>query len=85
MPVLGANITKETNKVLNDLLKSEKFVRFALQNKLTLFDNTLLIRLAIINFVKHLPSNEEVLEYKIALLSPSEFENFLKEYGDSMI
>jgi len=82
MPVLGANITKETMKVLHDLLKSEKFVQFALQNKLTLFDNTLLIRLAIINFVKHLPSNEEILEYKIALLIPSEFENFLKEYGD---
>ena len=50
-----------------------------LQNKLNLNDNTILIRLALINLTKNLPSNEEVLLYKAALMRPGEFDEFLKE------
>ena len=79
MVVFAANVTKETTDLIEDLLATDLFVKFALQNKLNLSDNTVLIRLAIINLRKHLPSNEEVLRYKSALLRPHEFDDFLKE------
>jgi len=44
-----------------------------------LADNTILIRLAIINLKRHLPSSDEVLKFKAALLRPHEFDDFLKE------
>jgi len=77
--VFAANITNETQSLIDDLLATDAFVRFALQNKLNLADNTILIRLAIINLKNHMPSNDEILKYKAALLRPHEFDDFLKE------
>ncbi len=79
MVVFAANITNETQDLIGDHLATDSFVRFALQNKLNLTDNTTLIRLAIINLINHLPSNDEILKYKAALLRPHEFDDFLKE------
>jgi len=77
--VFAANVTEETTRLIEDLLATDLFVKFALQNKVNLSDNTVLIRLAIINLRKNLPSNDEVLRYKSALLRPHEFDDFLKE------
>ena len=77
--VFAANITDKTLGLIDDLLSTDAFVRFALQNKLTLSDNTILIRLAIINLKKNMPNNEDVQRYKAALLRPKEFDEFLKE------
>ena len=77
--VFAANVTEETTDLIEDLLATDLFVKFALQNKVNLSDNTVLIRLAIINLRKNLPSNDEVLRYKSALLRPHEFDDFLKE------
>lgn len=77
--MFAANVTDQTLCLIEELLATDTFVRFALQNKLNLSDNTILIRLAILNLKKNLPSNEEVLRYKAALLRPHEFDDFLKE------
>jgi len=77
--VLAANITEETLDLLGDLLRTDEFVRFALQNKLNLSDNTILIRLALINLKKNLPTSEELVQYKAALLRPREFDDFLRD------
>ena len=77
--VIAANITDKTLDIIDDLLATDEFVRFALQNRLNLADNTILIRLAIINLKNNMPSNEEVLRYKAALLRPHEFDDFLNE------
>lgn len=77
--MFAANITNKTQELIDDLLATDAFMRFALQNKINLSDNTTLIRLALINLKKHLPHNEEVLRYKAALLRPHEFDDFLKE------
>ena len=79
MVVFAANITDETQNLIGDLLATDVFVKFAFQNKVNLADNTILIRLAIINLKKHMPTNDEVLKYKAALLRPHEFDDFLKE------
>ena len=76
MAVLAANITNDTVDLINRTLASPDFVKFALQNKLNLSDRTILIRLALINLKKHIPSNEEVMKYKAALLRPQEFDSF---------
>jgi len=77
--VFAANVTDDTTSLIDDLLSTKKFVDFALENKLNLSDNTVLIRLAIINLKKNLPSSNDVLKYKAALLRPHEFDDFLKE------
>ena len=79
MVVFAANVTNDTIGLIEELLRTDAFVRFALQNKLNLSDNTILIRLALINLKNHMPSNEEVLRYKAALLRPHEFDDHLKE------
>jgi len=79
MAVLAANITDETVDLLSKILAQNNLVKFALQNKLNLSDNTILIRLALINLVDHIPSNDEILKYKAALLRPSEFDDFWKQ------
>ena len=79
MVVFAANITEDTQNLIQDLLATDEFVKFALQNKVNLSDNTILIRLALINLKKHMPTNEEILRYKSALLRPHEFDDFLKE------
>ncbi len=79
MVVFAANITDETQSLIQDLLRTDVFVKFGLQNKVNLTDNTILIRLAIINLIKHLPENDEVARIKAALLRPHEFDDFLKE------
>lgn len=79
MAVFAANITEDTVDLLNDILGSNKFVKFGLQTKLCLSDNTVLIRLALINLMRHLPSESEIGEFRAALLRPSEFDDFLKE------
>ncbi len=78
MAVFAANVTDETVSLVEEILGSEELVKFSLQNKLNLSDKTILIRLALINFLKHIPSNEEITEYKAALLRPHEFDDFLK-------
>jgi len=77
--VFAANVTDKTLGIIDDLLATDAFVKFALQNRLTLADNTTLIRLAIINLKRHMPSSDEVLKYKAALLRPHEFDDFLQE------
>ena len=79
MVVFAANITEETVNLIESFLKSDVFVRFSLQNKLNLSDKTILIRLALINLTKHIPTNEEVAIYKAALLRPQEFDDFWKQ------
>ena len=79
MVVFAANITKDTVSLLDAVLKSDEFVRFSLQNKLNLSDKTILIRVALINLLKHVPTNDEVTSYKAALLRPQEFDDYLKE------
>jgi len=77
--VFAANVTENTLGLIDDLLATDAFVRFALENKLNLADNTNLIRLALINLEKHLPSSGEVQGFKAALLRPHEFDDFLRE------
>lgn len=79
MVVFAANVTENTLGLIDDLLATDAFVQFALRNKLNLADNTNLIRLALINLKKHMPSNEEVQGFKAALLRPQEFDDFLRE------
>lgn len=79
MAVIAANVTDETLGLVDDVLSTEKFVRFIQENKLNLSDSTQLIRLALIHLTKHLPSNEEVSGYKAALLRPHEFDDYLKK------
>ena len=79
MVVFAANVTDQTLGIIDDLLATDEFVRFALNNRIKLADNTILIRLAIINLTKHLPSSDEVLKFKAALLRPHEFDDFLKD------
>jgi len=78
MAVFAANVTDETVSLVERILKSDELIRFSLQNKLNLSDKTILIRTALINFLKHIPTNEEISEYKAALLRPHEFDDFLK-------
>lgn len=78
MVVFAANVTNDTFELIDDLLATNVFVRLGHQTKLDLSDNTILIRLALINLKKHLPSKEEVLRYKVALLRPNEFDDFLE-------
>ena len=84
MVVFAANVTDETLGLIEDLLATDEFVLFALQNKLRLSDNTILIRLALINFKNNIPSNEELAHYKAALLRPHEFDDYLKEELEGM-
>lgn len=84
MVVFAANVTEDTVELLDAILKNEEFTRFSLQNKLNLSDKTILIRLALINLKKHVPTNDEVATWKSALLRPQEFDDFLrKEAGDN--
>jgi len=76
--VFAANITEDTVSLIESFLKSDEFVRFSLQNKLNLSDKTILIRLALINLTKHIPTNDEVTSYKASLLRPQEFDDFWK-------
>jgi len=78
MAVFAANVTDETVSLIDGILASDEFVKFSLQNKLNLSDKTILIRLALINLTKHIPTNEEVIQYKAALLRPHEFDDFLR-------
>lgn len=79
MVVFAANVTEKTTSLIEKLLATKKFVDFALENKLNLSDNTVLIRLAIKNLINNLPNSNEVLRDKAALLRPHEFDDFLKE------
>ncbi len=78
MVVFAANITEDTVNLIESFLKSDEFVRFSLQNKLNLSDKTILIRLALINLTKNIPTNDEVTSYKAALLRPQEFDDYWK-------
>lgn len=79
MAVIAANVTNETVRLVESILDAEKFQRFESDNNLNLQDKTILIRLALINLYKHLPSNPEVVAYKAALLRPHEFDEFWKK------
>lgn len=79
MAVIAANVTNETVDLINQVLQEPELLRFAQANKLNLSDNTILIRLALINFVKHIPNTDEVIQYKSALLRPHEFDDFWKQ------
>ncbi len=78
MAVFAANITDETVTLLEQILATDKFVRFAKLNKLNLSDKTILIRVALINLIEHIPSREEIIHYKAALGRPREFDDFLE-------
>ena len=78
MVVFAANVTEDTVNLIESFLKSDEFVRFSLQNKLNLSDKTILIRLALINLTKNIPTNDEVTRYKAALLRPQEFDDYWK-------
>ncbi len=78
MVVFAANITEDTVNLIESFLKSDEFVRFSLQNKLNLSDKTILIRLALINLTKNIPTNDEVASYKAFLLRPQEFDDYWK-------
>jgi len=83
MAVFAANITDETVELLDQVLASDKFERFARLTKLNLSDKTILIRVALINLIEHIPTKEEVIQYKAALGRPTEFDNFLEnKVGD---
>lgn len=85
MTVFAANMTKDSLALIEDLLRTPEFLRFSLQSKLNLQDNTVLIRLAIINLVKNLPDSDGIREYKAALLRPGEFDDWLKnQSGDTL-
>lgn len=75
MALLAANITDDTLELLNQLLSCNKFVKFALLNKLNLHDNTVLLRTALTNLFLHLP--EDIDTHKSALIKPAEFDDFL--------
>jgi len=77
--VFAANVTEDTTGLIEDLLATKKFVDFALETKLNLSDNTILIRLALKTIINNLPDTDEVLRDKAALLRPHEFDDFLKE------
>lgn len=79
MAVIAANVTDETVSLIESILSSDELVRFTTENKLNLSDKTILIRLALINLHYHLPSNQEVVGYKAALLRPHEFDDFWKK------
>lgn len=79
MPILAANVTDDTSELLKEMVQVGALRRCSLQNKLNLKDKTVMIRFALINLSRHLPSNEEVAEYKTALLKPGEFDEFWKE------
>lgn len=78
MAVFAANVTDDTVVLVERILKSPELVKFSLQNELNLSDKTILIRLALINLFDHIPTNEEVAQYKAALLRPHEFDVLLK-------
>ena len=67
MAVIAANVTNETVDLINQILRTPEIMRFTEENDLNLFDNTILIRLALINFIKHIPKNDEVIPFKNAL------------------
>ncbi len=79
MVVFAANITEDTVNLIESFLKNDEFVRFSLQNKLNLSDKTILIRLALINLTKNIPTNDEVTSYKASLLRPQEFDDYWKD------
>lgn len=79
MAVLAANVTEETVDLIQQVLATPELIRFAQQNKLNLSDNTTLIRLAFLNLIKNIPSNDDVSQFKSALLRPHEFDDFLKQ------
>ena len=76
--VFAANVTEDTVNLIESFLKNDEFVRFSLQNKLNLSDKTILIRLALINLTKNIPTNDEVTSYKASLLRPQEFDDYWK-------
>ena len=49
MVVFAANVTDVTTDLIDDMLATDPFTDFALENRLNLSDNTILIRLALIN------------------------------------
>lgn len=79
MAVIAANVTDETVDLIQDVLASDEFTQFTQKNKINLADNTILLRLALINLIKHLPKGDEIIQFKPALLRPSEFDDFLRE------
>ena len=79
MAVIAANITIETVDLISQTLRTPELRRFTEENDLNLFDNTILIRLALINLVKHIPTSDEITQYKSALLRPHEFDGFWKQ------
>ena len=79
MVVFAANVTDETTSLIEDLVATKKLVAFALETKLNLSDNTVLLRLALKTLITNLPDTDEVLRDKAALLRPHEFDDWLKE------
>ncbi len=79
MAVLAANITDDTVRLIEAILSKNEFTTFTRDTKLNLSDKTILIRLALINLQRNLPTLEEVILYKASLLRPHEFDDYWKE------
>ena len=76
MVVVAANVTNNTTHLLEQIIDTNDFAEFARKNNLNLTDKTILIRLALINLYKNLPSSDDISSYKAALLKPHEFDDF---------
>ena len=84
MVVFAANITTDTVGLIEEFLRNEEFVKLSLQSNLKLSDKTILIRLALVNLTKHIPTSDEIASYKASLLRPQEFDDFWREQiGDA--
>lgn len=79
MPVFAANVTAETKGLIEDLLATDKYVKFALQNRINLNDNTVLLRLGLMALENQIPSNEYITIHKAALVRPGEFEDWMRK------
>ncbi len=79
MAVLAANVTDDTVRLIEAILTKNEFTTFTRDTKLNLTDKTILIRLALINLQRNLPTIDEVAAYKASLLRPHEFDDYWKE------
>ena len=77
--IIGASTTSDTINLINKLLTNDKFKQFEIENRVSLSNKTLLVRISLINFIENLPSTTQISTYKAAILNIHEFDNFLKQ------
>lgn len=69
---LGANVFVETFDLIDKIFASPEFLD-AQKNGINLEEKSLLVRLAVINLREHFPTDEELVQWKAALLRPDAF------------